>query len=213
MSEKTQPTTNESQVKPTTARERMDAGLWYDANNDAELAAERLRVKDLCLEFNTTRPSNVERLAALKAQILPHAAADAEVLAPLQVDYGYNCVIGEGSFINHGAYLMDGAKITIGAHCYIGPSCGFYTASHPKLPRDRNRGFELASPITIGDDCWFGGDVVVLPGVSIGAGTIIGAGSVVTRDIPAGCIAAGNPCRVIRELTEKDGLTNDQLGL
>ena len=203
----------ENATVPTTARERMDAGLWYDANNDAELAAERLRAKDLCFEFNTTRPSDSERLAELQAQILPHAADGVEVCAPLQVGYGYNCVIGEGTFFNHGTYLMDGACITIGSHCYFGPSCGFYTASHPKLARDRNRGFELASPITIGDDVWFGGDVTVLPGVSIGSGAIIGAGSVVTRDVPPMCIAAGNPCRVIRELTDRDALNDEDLGL
>ncbi|MDO4848429.1 MAG: sugar O-acetyltransferase [Coriobacteriia bacterium] len=205
--------TTENTTVPTTARERMDAGLWYDANNDAELAAERLRAKDLCFEFNTTHPSDSERLAELQAQILPHAADGVEVCAPLQIDYGYNCYIGEGTFFNHGTYLMDGARITIGSHCYFGPSCGFYTASHPKLARDRNRGFELASPITIGDDVWFGGDVTVLPGVTIGSGAIIGAGSVVTRDVPPMCIAAGNPCRVIRELNEADALTDEDLGL
>ena len=204
--------TNKTEA-PVTARERMDAGLWYDANNDAELAAERLRAKDLCFEFNTTRPSDAKKRAELQAQILPHAAADVEVCAPLQVDYGHNVVVGEGTFFNHGTYLMDGARITIGSHCYFGPSCGFYTASHPKLACDRNRGFELASPITIGDDVWFGGDVTVLPGVTIGSGAIIGAGSVVTRDVPPMCIAAGNPCRVIRELTEDDGLTNEELGI
>lgn len=198
---------------PASARERMDAGLWYDANNDPELLTERLRAQDLCFEFNATRPSDAQRLAKLRAELLPNVAADAEILAPLQVDYGANCFIGEGTFINHGAYFMDGARISIGSHCFIGPSCGFYTATHAKLPRDRNRGFEIAKPITIGDDVWFGGDVVVLPGVSIGAGSIIGAGSVVTRDVPAGCIAAGNPCRVIRELTEADGLTDEELGI
>ncbi len=198
---------------PTTARERMDAGLWYDANNDEDLIAERLRANDLCFEFNATRPSDTARIAELCAQILPNAAADVEVLAPLQVDYGYNVSIGEGSFVNHGAYFMDGARITIGSHCYFGPSCGFYTASHPKLARDRNRGFEMASPITIGDDVWFGGDVTVLPGVSIGSGAIIGAGSVVTRDVPPMCIAAGNPCRVIRELSDADALKDEELGI
>ncbi len=198
---------------PMTARDRMDAGLWYDANNDPELLEERLRAKDLCFELNSTRPSDTARAAELLAKILPNAAPDAEILAPLQVDYGPNCHIGEGTFINHGAYLMDGARITIGSHCYIGPSCGFYTACHAKLPRDRSRGFELAKPITVGDDVWFGGNVVVLPGVSIGDGSIIGAGSVVTRDVPAGCVAAGNPCKVIRQLTEADGLTDEELGI
>ncbi len=204
--------TNENRT-PSTDRERMDAGLWYDANNDPELLAGRLRAQDLCFEYNSTRPSNTERLMQLRSMLFPNAAASAELLSPLQVDYGPNCHIGEGTFINRGAYFMDGARITIGSHCFIGPSCGFYTATHPKLARDRNRGFEIAKPITIGDDVWFGGDVVVLPGVRIGDGAIIGAGSVVTRDVPAGCIAAGNPCKVIRELTEADGLTDEELGI
>ena len=199
--------------EPTGARERMEAGLWYDANNDSELAAERLRAQDLCLELNSTRPSDTERVAELRAQIFPYVAASADVLIPVQVDYGRNVHIGEGSFINHGAYFMDGAPITIGANCFIGPSCGFYTASHPKLARDRNRGYEIARPITIGDNVWFGGDVVVLPGVTIGNDAIIGAGSVVTRDIPPHCIAVGNPCRVIRELADRDALSDEDLGL
>ncbi len=205
--------TDISKTEPTGARERMEAGLWHDANIDPELPLERLRAQDLCLELNTTRPSDAERVAELRAQIFPNVAESADVLIPVQVDYGRNVYIGEGSFINHGAYFMDGAPITLGANCFIGPSCGFYTASHPKLARDRNRGYEIARPITIGDNVWFGGNVVVLPGVSIGDGAIIGAGSVVTRDIPPLCIAVGNPCRVIREITEDDALTDEQLGI
>jgi acetyltransferase-like isoleucine patch superfamily enzyme len=202
-----------AKTRPASARERMEAGLWYDANFDAELSAERLRVQDLCLELNSTRPSDTERVAAIRERVFPNVAANAEVLIPVQTDYGRNVHIGEGSFVNHGAYFMDGAQITIGTNCFIGPSCGFYTASHPMLARDRNRGYENARPISIGNDVWFGGNVVVLPGVEIGDGAVIGAGSVVTRNIPPRCVAAGNPCRVLRELTEDDALTDEQLGI
>ena len=119
-------------------------------------------------------------------------------------DYGWNISIGAGSFINCNSYLMDCARITIGEHVFIGPNCAMYTAIHPLLPKERNTELERAEPITIGDDCWLGGNVTICPGVTIGKGTVIGAGSVVTRDIPAGVVAVGNPCRPLRALTEND---------
>ena len=128
------------------------------------------------------------------------------ILSPFYTDYGSFCRIGANSFLNHNAYLMDGGGITIGHHVFIGPNCGMYTAAHPLLPEERNLGLEKASPIVIGDNCWIGADVTILPGVTIGEGTVIGAKSVVTRDIPAGVIAMGNPCRVIRPITEKDSI-------
>ena len=123
-----------------------------------------------------------------------------EILSPFIVDYGYNISIGEESFFNHNIYLMDCAKIKFGRKCFVGPNCGFYTALHPLVATDRNAGFEQAKPITIGDNVWIGGNVVVLPGVTIGNNSVIGAGSVVTKDIPAGVIAYGNPCKVIRDV-------------
>ena len=111
---------------------------------------------------------------------------------------------GDGSFLNHGAYLMDGAAITIGKRCFLGPNCGLYTASHPLDPAQRALGLERALPITLEDDVWLGGHVVILQGVTVGAGSVIGAGSVVTRDIPPGVVAAGNPCRVLRPIAEAD---------
>ena len=120
------------------------------------------------------------------------------------MDYGVNCRIGDGSFLNHGAYLMDGAAITIGKRCFLGPNCGLYTASHPLDPAQRALGLERALPITLEDDVWLGGHVVILQGVTVGAGSVIGAGSVVTRDIPPGVVAAGNPCRVLRPIAEAD---------
>ena len=110
---------------------------------------------------------------------------------------------------------MDSAPIRIGEHCFIGPSCGMYTAVHPLIAEERDRGLEKALPITVGDHVWFGGDVTVLPGVTIGSYSVIGAGSVVTKDIPSGVIAAGNPCRVLRKVTEEDRcrITGEERGI
>lgn len=139
-------------------------------------------------------------------KLIPELGEDCVILSPFVTDYGYYCRIGQGTFINHNAYLMDGGGITIGHHCFIGPNCGMYTAVHPLLAEERNEGLELALPITIGDNCWIGGDVTILPGVTIGSNTVIGAKSVVTKDIPDHVVAAGNPCRVIRAITEKDSI-------
>ena len=186
-----------------TEKEKMFAGQWYNANFDKDLIAERMRVKDLCFEFNNTRPSDLAIRAELLKKILPQVDASAvEILSPFMVDYGYNIKIGAGSFFNHDVYLMDCAPITFGSHCFIGPACGFYTAIHPLAVEKRNEGLERAEAIEIGDNVWFGGGVTVMPGVKIGAGTVIGAKSLVTKDIPAGVVAFGNPCRVIRPVIE-----------
>ena len=187
-----------------TEKEKMQKGMWYDANYDKELLAERLIADDLCYEFNQTRPKDTEKREAILAELLPNKAKDVSILAPFYADYGVNCIIGEGSFINHGAYLMDCALITIGKHCFIGPNCGMYTATHPLLAEERDRGLEKAKPITIGDNVWLGGDVTILPGVTIGEGSVIGAKSLVNKDIPPNVVAVGNPCRVIRAITEED---------
>ena len=185
-----------------TEREKWEAGLWYDANFDAELRIEREKAE----EFNQTRPSQKEKRAELLHKLLPGMAEDVVILPHFYTDYGYNCVIGAGSYLNHGAYLMDCAKITIGQHCFIGPGCGMYTAVHPILPQERNSGMELCKPITLGDNVWLGGDVTILPGVTIGSNTVIGAGSVVVKDIPSGVVAVGNPCKVVRSITEEDSI-------
>ena len=190
-------------------RQRRDAGLWYDANYDESLVKERLDAEELTFELNRTAPQDVERRNALLKQLLGSLGEHIEILTPFFVDYGYNVSVGDWSFINHGAYLMDGAPITIGSHVFIGPNFGAYTAQHPLLAQDRNRGLEIAHPIEIGDDVWIGADVKVLAGVSIGRGSVIGAGSLITRSIPEGVIAFGNPCRVIRDLNEDDKIGDE----
>ncbi len=194
-----------------THKERMEQGLWYDANFDPELVELRLKAEELCCRFNQLAPGDEEGREAVLSRLIPQRGADTVILAPLYADYGVKTSIGEGTFINHNAYLMDGGTITIGSHCFIGPNCGLYTATHPLLPQQRNIGLEKALPIVIGDNVWFGGGVTVLPGVTIGEGAVIGAGSVVTKDIPPYVIAVGNPCRVVRPITEDDIIVKEIL--
>ena len=189
-----------------TEREKLEKGLWYDANNDKDLLEERLYAEELCFLYNQTNPRDTDRKEELLKKLLPNREANVTVLSPFYADYGYRCYIGEDTFINHNAYLMDGAKISIGSHCFIGPNCGMYTANHPLLASERNRGLEKASPIIIEDDVWIGADVTILPGVRIGKESVIGAKSVVTKDIPSNVIAAGNPCQILRAITEEDSI-------
>ena len=189
-----------------TAKEKMLWGVWSDVNNDAELIALREAAEELCFELNHTSPRAADQKEHLLSRLLPKRGEKTIVLTPLTVDYGFNCTIGARTFINHNAYLMDGAPITIGKNCFIGPNLGCYTATHPLLASERNQGYEKARPITIGDDVWIGGDVTILPGVTIGRGAVIGAKSVVTKDIPPQTLAMGNPCRVVRSLTEADSI-------
>lgn len=184
-------------------RDRRDAGLWYDANFDEGLCAERAAADDACHRLNQLPPHAPERDEALR-ELLGEVGEGVEVLGPLYVDYGYNVRIGDGSFLNHGAYLMDGAPITIGSHVFVGPNLGAYTAQHPLVAEERNRGLERALPITVEDDVWIGADVKLMPGVTVGRGSVIGAGSVVTRDVPAGVVAMGCPCRPVREIGDAD---------
>ena len=125
-------------------------------------------------------------------------------MQPFWCDYGYNITFGENFFANHNLVILDCAKVTFGNNVFIGPNCGFYTAGHPIDFEQRNRGLEYAYPIKVGSNVWFGGGVQVMPGVSIGSNVVIGGGSIVTKDIPSNVIAVGNPCKVIREITEKD---------
>lgn len=189
-----------------THKQRMEKGLWYDANFDQELLALRDHADELCFCFNHTNPKNTEEREAILSQLIPNHGKDTVILAPLYADYGVMTTIGDGTFINHNAYLMDGGTITIGSNCFIGPNCGMYTANHPLIAEERNRGYEQALPIVLKNNVWIGADVTILPGVTIGEGSVIGSKSVVTKDIPAGVIALGNPCRVIRPITEADSI-------
>lgn len=185
-------------------REKAAAGYLYDANYDESLLQERNRCKDLCFAFNACKPSDSAGQQRLMKQILGKTKGAFTITAPFWCDYGYNISIGENFYTNHNCIILDGAKVTFGDNVFIAPNCCFSTAGHPLDAEQRNKGLEIALPITVGNNVWFGAGVTVLPGVTIGDNTVIGAGSVVNKDIPSGVIAVGNPCRVLRPITEED---------
>lgn len=190
-----------------TEKEKMLRGQLYDANYDAQLEAEREKAKELCYEFNRLRPSDRQGQEALLRQLLGKAGANLRITAPFWCDYGYNIEVGENFYANHNLVILDGAKVTFGDNVFIAPDCGFHTAGHPIDFERRNRGLEYAYPITVGSNVWIGAGVQVMPGVTIGDNVVIGGGSVVVKDIPADSVAVGNPCRVIRAITDADRQT------
>ena len=184
-------------------RDKMRRGEWYDANFDPALRQERLSAELLCYEFNNLPPDDPHREAVLRKLLdVKELPAGLTLLSPVYMDYGRCTRFGEGVFVNHGCYFMDGGGITVGDHVFIGPFCGFYTAAHPLTYRERNQGLELAKPIRIGNDCWFGANVSVMPGVTVGSGCVIAAGSVVTEDIPDNSLAAGVPAVVKKKIEQ-----------
>lgn len=184
--------------------EKAQNSYLYDANYDKEIVEARTRCADLCYEFNQCRPSDTEKQKELLGQILGSMKGNPVITAPFYCDYGFNISIGENFYTNHNVTILDGAKVTFGDNVFIAPNCVFSTAGHAIDSEQRGKGLEIALPITVGDNVWIGTNVSVLPGVTIGSNTIIGAGSVVNKNIPANVIAAGNPCKVIREVTEAD---------
>ncbi len=181
-------------------KEKMLAGELYDANYNEELKKERQKVKDLCYEYNQIKPSNHEERNKIMKIILGKTKGDFFIEQPFMCDYGYNIEIGKNFYANHNLIILDSNKVKFGDNVLIAPNCGFYTAGHPIEVEQRNKGLEYAKPIEVGNNVWIGGNVVVLPGVRIGDNCIIGAGSIVTKDIPENSIAVGNPCRVIKKV-------------
>lgn len=187
-----------------TEREKMAAGLLYDPG-DAELASARARCKTLCAEYNALPyPARADRAEPLLRELLGGAGELPTIEPPFWCDYGDGISVGARFYMNHGGVILDGGGVTFGDDVMVGPQCGFHTACHPLVREERISGLEYAKPIRIGSGVWLGAGVQVMPGVTIGAGTVIGGGSVVTRDIPPGVVAAGNPCRVLREITAGD---------
>lgn len=183
-------------------KEKMLCGEWHDANFDDTLLKERRNAELLCYNFNMAKPGSNEQNTALKDLLGTELPDGLTVLAPVYFDYGSYTRLGRGTFVNHGCYFMDGGTIHIGENVFIGPFCGFYTASHPIEYVERNKGLERALPIVIGDNCWFGANVSVMQGVTIGAGCVIAAGSVVTKDIPENCLVAGVPATIKKQINQ-----------
>ena len=179
--------------------EKMLAGEVYDANAP-ELVAARDRIADLCWQYNNIRPSDLEERYSKLREILGACGPESIVVQPFHCDYGAQIRLGKNFFSNFGLTVLDEAEVTFGDNCFIGPNVSIYTACHSTDPSERNSGREWARPVHIGNDCWIGGSVTILPGVSIGDGSTIGAGSVVTKDIPPLSVAVGNPARVVKKL-------------
>ena len=184
--------------------EKAQAGYLYDANYEKEIIKMREKCADLCHDFNMCKPSDVDRQKEILTKIIGNIKGRFVITAPFYCDYGINISVGDNFYANYNVTILDGAPVTFGNNVFIAPNCVFSTAGHPLNVEQRNKGLEIALPITVGDNVWIGTQVSVLPGVTIGNNTVIGAGSVVNRDIPDGVIAAGNPCRVIRKITEED---------
>ena len=184
-------------------RTRMLAGLPYQAWLDG-LPQARERARRLCYEYDHLPPERWGEREALLKELLGGTGQRLTVEPGFRCDYGSNITVGEDFYANFNLVILDVAPVTIGDHVMIAPNVSIYTAGHPLHPDSRNSGYEYGQSVTIGDDVWIGGSVVILPGVTIGRGAVIGAGSVVTKDIPPMVLAVGNPCRVVRPITEED---------
>jgi maltose O-acetyltransferase len=183
----------------TTEREKMLAGELYDAS-DPELVLARRRARDLLRAFNESRDEEHDARRQILGELLGAVGEGAWIEPPFSCDYGRNITLGDRVYFNFNCVILDCAAVTIGSDVFFGPNVQVYAATHPMDHVARKSGRELARPITVESDVWVGGGAILCPGVRVGARSVIGAGSVVTRDVPEGVVAAGNPCRVIRDL-------------
>lgn len=192
-----------------TEKEKMLNGKPYQSFGE-ELSGERQYAKELIFEFNTLHPRDMDKRNDLIKRLFGKVSDHFFIEPPFRCDYGYNISIGDNFYSNYNCTILDCAKVTIGDNVLFAPNVSLFTAGHPLHFEPRNAGFEFAYPITIGDNVWLGGGVIVNPGITIGDNVVIGSGSVVTKDIPSNSIAVGNPCKVIRELTDQDKFTFDK---
>jgi maltose O-acetyltransferase len=192
-------TGDESRGDTRSQRERMLAGDPYNAD-DPILAEESRRAAELTKEYNESSPSDAAARKRILLDLLGSLGEDTEIRPPFYCDYGYHTYIGARTFVNFGLVALDVAPITIGDDVQIGPWVQLLTPTHPLEPEARRAKWEAAEPITIGDNVWLGGGVIVCPGVKIGPDTVVGAGAVVTGDLPPGVLALGSPARVVRSI-------------
>lgn len=182
-----------------TEKQKMLAGELYDAF-DAELLAMRCRARTLFKQFNDSHPDETELRQRVLRELFGASGTNLLIEPPFFCDYGSNIFVGENVYFNFDCVVLDVAEVRIGSNVMCAPKVQIYTASHPLDAALRRSGLEMAAPIEIGDDVWIGGGAILCPGVTIGARSVIGAGSVVTKNIPAGVLAVGNPCRILRQL-------------
>lgn len=185
-----------------TEEEKMLAGELYDANYNKELFEKRIYAKELCKEFNDCNVRNLEEKKSILEKLFQKRIDTVLIEPNFYCDYGFNIHLGKNFYSNHNLVILDANKVEFGNNVFIGSNCGFYTSGHPLDYKTRNKGLEYAKPIKVGNNVWFGGNVCVLPGVTIGDNVVIGAGSVVNKDIPSNVVAVGNPCKVVKEILE-----------
>ncbi|MBR0234995.1 MAG: sugar O-acetyltransferase [Clostridia bacterium] len=200
-----------------TEKEKMFLSKIYDPFSDG-MPEERRRAHLLCQRYNALGEDETEAREAILRELMPDHGEGVYLQGPIQFDFGTHIKMGKGSYANFNFTVLDENKVEIGDNVFIGPNCSILTPIHPLCFEDRNTFFnektgvytniEYSKPVKIGDNCWLGGGVTVLPGVTVGEGSVIGAGSVVTKDIPPHSLAYGNPCRVVRKITEGDRLSN-----
>ena len=184
-----------------TEKEKMIAGKPYMASG-AELKAERTQVRLALQQLNTSGPEDEKKRIELLKEVVPNHGGNLWIEPPFYCDYGYNILAGKNVYFNYNCVVLDVCPVTIGDNCMFGPCVQIYTPLHPMNAQERATLIEYGKPIAIGNDVWVGGNVTILPGVTIGDRCVIGAGSVVTKDIPADSFAAGNPAKVIRKIEE-----------
>lgn len=182
-------------------KERRDLQLPYISDKD--VMEEQRACRKILQRLNTVDRSDFEEIGRIVKELLGKSEG-AFINPPFYCDYGSHIQVGKNLFANYNCTIIDVAKVTIGDNCQLAPNVSIYTAGHPVHPASRNSMYEYGIEVTIGDNVWIGGNTVILPGVHIGSNTVIGAGSVVTKDIPEWVVAGGNPCKVIREITESD---------
>ena len=187
----------------------LNGEIYNDLSKD--LFKRRIRAKNLFKDYNTTKDSDTEDRNGILTELLGKIGKNCLIEPPFRCEYGSNIEIGNNTYINFDCIILDCARVTIGSRVLIAPRVGIYPVNHGLDPDQRINGACVSKPVHIEDDVWIGGDVQILTGVTIGKGSVIGAGSVVTKDIPSGVIAVGNPCRIIRQITELDKVHYNKL--
>lgn len=186
-------------------KQKMLAGQLY-FGNDLKLVEERTHANVLLKKFNDSDPRDLEYRKEVIKELFGKTGDNLHMETPFSCDYGYNIEVGENFYANYGCVILDGMKVKIGDNVMVAPYVKIFTATHPIDVATRIAGIEYSKPVIIGNNVWIGGGSIVNPGVTIGDNVVIGSGSVVTKDIPSNVVAAGNPCRIIRELTEEEKL-------
>lgn len=183
----------------TSEKERMLNGELYDAS-DPQLVAERERARELTREYNRTTEDELGRRRDLLEELFGTVESDAFVEPPFRCDYGSNVHVGEGFYANFGCVVLDVYRVAFGRNCLLGPGVHVYAATHPLSAEERAEGLEYGKPVAVGDDVWIGGRAVLNPGVTVGDGSVVASGAVVSEDVPAGVVVGGNPAAIVKEL-------------